>query len=137
MATIARQSYEKEQIQYLNVLLENFELIRDYELEHQNKVILIDKDGQMLKNSKKKNAKKKSKKNPSSMTSSTSSSTTIQDHVFQCKIDCTVCGQKQSIKKRHLNHPMLNVPVCIDCNAIYESGEFIVSEEDHHEIYCR
>jgi len=27
--------------------------------------------------------------------------------------------------------------VCGDCLATYESGEFVVSEEDGHEIYCR
>ena len=53
---------------------------------------------------------------------------------------CTVCDSSLGSKgrsRRKQNHPLLNVPICTDCLATYESGDFLLSEEDGHEIYCR
>jgi hypothetical protein len=54
------------------------------------------------------------------------------------ELECTVCGEglgKKGQSKKRRAHPRLKLPVCIDCLAIYESGEFIV--DGGHEIYCR
>lgn len=54
------------------------------------------------------------------------------------ELECTVCGEglgKKGHSKKRRVHPRLKLPVCVDCLAIYESGEFIV--DGGHEIYCR
>jgi hypothetical protein len=55
-------------------------------------------------------------------------------------LPCTGCGGslgKGFKSKKRQEHPLLKVPICSGCLATYESGEFEVSEEDKHELYCR
>ena len=51
---------------------------------------------------------------------------------------CTSCNAGLGKKgRKRKKHPLLNVPVCGECLVIYASGDFLISEEDGHEIYCR
>ena len=55
-------------------------------------------------------------------------------------LPCTGCGGSLGMKhksKKRREHPLLKVPICSECLATYESGEFDVVEEDKHELYCR
>lgn len=45
------------------------------------------------------------------------------------------CSACQSQTLQLYAHPMFNIPLCIDCNWEYHSGEFTVDEGN--EIYCR
>jgi hypothetical protein len=149
LAAIRRQEYEKAQADYLNTLLEKYDVIRQYEMEKNGRKVLIDHDGRMLKKSH--NKKQKLKKNTiakSAPTAATTTTTTtsssspppLTSQSIMQLVTCTVCGNYCGIfngKNKYKEHPVLGVPVCAPCSAIYESGEFTISEEDNHEIYCR
>ena len=56
------------------------------------------------------------------------------------ELPCTACGGglgKGAKSKKRKAHPLLGLPVCDRCLGTYESGEFTISAEDNHEIYCR
>jgi Pre-SET motif len=46
---------------------------------------------------------------------------------------CSACGAG---KCKLTSHPLLEVPVCEDCSAVYQ-GEFTIDEVTGNEIYCR
>ena len=49
---------------------------------------------------------------------------------------CAACSIKLVTGNEKM-HPLLLVPVCLGCFAMYNEGEFSISDIDHKEIFCR
>ena len=49
---------------------------------------------------------------------------------------CTACGIKLMTGNEKM-HPLLLVPVCLGCFAMYNEGEFSISDIDRTEMFCR
>jgi hypothetical protein len=46
---------------------------------------------------------------------------------------CTACSNRNVTT---VKHSLLNIPVCLNCNESYHTGEFLI-DEDGNETYCR
>ena len=134
-AACAKAEYDQALLSHRKVLDDNFDRIREYEGVHGGEASFTEPPLSPVPS-----ATAATSSSSSSPTSSSSSSS----EQAQAQVPCTACdsgtlgkvAQKRQSKKRRV-HPLLDVPVCSGCLACYESGEFLVSEDDRHEIYCR